>query len=66
LLEAIGAISKHEAKSAERGNFQEDVTLPMSQESDNNAVVQGDVNDPESSDDHPNEINILSAITKVL
>jgi hypothetical protein len=66
LLEGIGAISSSECITAERTNFQENVTSPLNREFDNDAVVQEDP--PENDSEQAiieNGSSVLSAIEKV-
>lgn len=68
LLEAIGAISKTEAKKAASrgGNYQDSATAPLSRDHDDDAAAQEDVNQEESiSLLLDTSANILPAVEKV-
>jgi hypothetical protein len=67
LLEAIGAISTSERATAEKTNFQENVTLPTDRRCDDNVVVQEDLPEDDNTFDASvdNNDSILTAIWKV-
>jgi hypothetical protein len=67
-LEAIGAVSAAEGKKAllRGGNYQECVTVPLSEATDDLAALQDEVDDDEDRDGNPLESDrILFSVEKV-